>query len=280
MRKSVIGLWGVMSLLIAGCSTWYKPTTNVANNSGPHRTIAQSGGICPQQESAFSSIAADLRACKDPLYPDQAKCNSFCSRADGLLGGGGMGGVQGCSESDLQNARSQGQQDVLRDLSVRASVQTGLVYGTTEEECRRRVNQAVSSSRQSIINQCNSQARVIRNCDVVAAPRITVSQGRVPSIQGTARYTVKAKGSTDDTCKAQAIELAKQDGLNKCRQLTGYECQVSSAAPIASSKVDKEVFGDDKRKCDATVFIEAAADVVYQCQASLEAQNQARPATH
>ena len=38
-------------------------------------------------------------------------------------------------------------------------------------------------------------------------------------------------------------------------------------------------FGDDKRICDARVYADPAADVAYQCQATVEAVNKATPGT-
>lgn len=232
--------------------------------------LANPSNHCPQQSQAFEALQRNYNSC---LYGGN-NCDSFCSQSSPLLGGSSTGNV-GCTNSDLENARNQGRQEVLRDLSVTQTLVSANFYGINADDCKQRLLTNVQPLIIDAQNRCNNQARTIRNCRVVGEPRVIGSFGRPAKIEGRGNVELRASSSSEASCRDAAVQRAQADALANCQRAVGSTCTISNDRPVVSYRVDRNPFGGDKRKCGATVTADASADITYTCKAEITARNQA-----
>jgi hypothetical protein len=220
-------------------------------------------------QTGLDQLKTDIGSCN---FGDQAACDSVCTK---LAPSSLPGSVPSCSTADLQVARQQGREEVLRDLSVTA-VRQDFAYGIDEADCTARVKLGVETLRNRVIQECNNKATSIRNCRVIGDARINTAAATIPRVKGEGAIELKLKSSDEPTCRANALERAKQDALNACKQRVGYDCSLAEdSTAIVTHKIDKAILGigSDKRKCRAEIVAIPPSNVRVQCTAEIKAIN-------
>lgn len=206
-------------------------------------------------------------------FGDQAACASVCSKvstAPVIVGGGPV-----CTAAEIENARNQGRQSVINDLRAKSSLQA-TAYGIDQEDCRARVNQKASMLKQTAINDCNSKALQIKNCQIIGDTQFTSAAATVLSLPTRATVEYKAKSIDEANCRIAALQKAKIDALNSCKFTVGYDCALADdSTAIVTHKTSKPFLGETKRICEATIVAIPPANVTVQCTAEVRAMNSA-----
>lgn len=232
--------------------------------------------VVSAQAMAGLNCQSDLDAFKNTMgscnFGDQAACDSVCiALAPKSIS------QAGCSQSDLELARSKGRNEVINDLRASATRQD-MAYGLDDADCTARVRQKVDVLRQSAINECNNKASSIKNCQVMGEARITVASASIANIKGVGDIELKAKSSDEASCRANALQRAKDDALISCKNMTGYDCTLNAdSTAIVTHKISKALLGigSDKRKCRAEITALPSQNVRVQCTAEIKAVNTA-----
>lgn len=220
-------------------------------------------------QTSLDALKTDIGSCN---FGDQAACDLACSK---LAPQALPGSQPSCSTADLQVARQQGREEVLRDLSATATRQD-FSYGVDEADCISRVKLGIETLRNRVTQECNNKATSIRNCRVIGEARINTSAATIPRIAGAGEMELKAKSSDEATCRAGALERAKNDALNTCKIKVGYDCTLSpDSTAIVTHKIDKAFIGigSDRRKCRAEIVAIPPTNVRVQCTAEIKAIN-------
>ncbi|MEK7355682.1 MAG: hypothetical protein AAB250_04495 [Bdellovibrionota bacterium] len=233
-------------------------------------TISMQAHAALNCQAPLDALKTDIGSCN---FGDQTACDIVCEKlAPRALPGTSL---PSCSSADIQVARQEGRQEVLRDLSVTA-IRQDFAYGIDEADCTSRVRLGVNSLRERAIQECNNKATSIHNCQVVGEARINTSAATIPRIKGNGELELKKKTSDEPTCRAGALERAKNEALNNCKIKVGYDCTLSpDSTAIVTHKIENAILGigSDKRRCKAEIVAIPPANVRVQCTAEIKAIN-------
>lgn len=218
-------------------------------------------------QSSFDSLKSAMGNCN---FGDQSACDAVCAQ---LTPSAPTPASAGCSGAELDNARNQGRQQIITDLSVNSTL-TDFAFGTNEADCKARVSLKLESLRSRVVDACNTNTQFIHNCQVIRDARITVASANLPRVTGNKSVSMNVDSSNEVTCRATALAEAKNDALNRCKAAVGFDCTLADdSTAIVRFKKDNPIIGKKKYKCSAEIAAIAPSSVTTQCTAEMKAQN-------